>query len=168
MNRKQYDPNEFIMQDGICIIRLYDQKGNYKAEAIIDQEEYVKISGYKWYHRTTDGYVATNMNKKTIFLHNVIMGFKWVDHKDGNKLDNRKSNLRGCNRSQNQFNRKLNKNNTSGHKGVYWNKRCRKWCAYISINKKRKTLGYFADKECAIHYRQEMADKYYGEFNRLI
>ena len=90
-----------------------------------------------------------------------------IDHINGNGLDNRKCNLRFANANQNQHNRKTNKNNKSGYKGVCWHKRHNKWISRISINNKLIHLGLFNDKLDAANTYNNAAIKYYGEFANL-
>jgi len=89
-----------------------------------------------------------------------------IDHINGNKLDNRRENLRVVSASVNQANRKrLNKNNTSGMRGVTFTTHSTKkpWKAQIMANKKQIHLGLFATKEEAIAARKTAEVKYYGE-----
>ena len=90
-----------------------------------------------------------------------------IDHRDGNKLNNRRNNLRICAQAENAMNRKININNTSGYKGVYWNKPRRKWVALIGVNKKRIHLGMFSNKINAAKAYNDAAIKYHGEFSNL-
>ena len=71
-----------------------------------------------------------------------------IDHKDGNGLNNRISNLRLT--KENMKNKKLQKNNTSGSAGVTWHKAAGKWKAQLRINGKQTHLGYFVEKSDAI------------------
>lgn len=73
-----------------------------------------------------------------------------IDHINGIKDDNRIVNLRECNQSQNNMNKRRQKNNTSGVVGVYWNKKLMKWQAEIVENKVRHYLGLFTSKEEAM------------------
>lgn len=66
-----------------------------------------------------------------------------IDHKDGNKVNNQKLNLRFCTRRQNNLNSIISYKNTSGYKGVSWFKRDKKWRVYSSNNRIQKHLGYF-------------------------
>lgn len=91
----------------------------------------------------------------------------FIDHKYGNasRYDNRKSNIRIVTPSQNGMNKPLLKNNTSGVTGVSFNKRKQKWESYITVNNKRKGLGYFDNFEDAVAARKEAEEKYFGEYS---
>ena len=78
---------------------------------------------------------------------------KTVDHEDGNGLNNKISNLRLATLSQNQDNRKKNKNNTSGITGVLWSKISKKWRAEIYKDRSLIYLGLFDNKDEAIAVR---------------
>ena len=88
-----------------------------------------------------------------------------VDHKHNPKTNNKIDNLRLANNSQNQMHRvNLNRNNTSGVIGVYWNKKAKKWYSKIYYHSSQKHLGYFINKEDAIKARREAEIKYFGDF----
>lgn len=90
-----------------------------------------------------------------------------VDHIDGNIHNNSPENLRECTKSQNGMNRGKPANNTSGYKGVSYNKSKHSWEAYINFEKRRIHLGTFSTKEeAAIAYNQ-VALKYHKEFAKL-
>jgi hypothetical protein len=104
------------------------------------------------------------LNHRLIFLmHNGYLP-ECLDHIDGNRVNNRIENLRPATLTENQHNRKLNKNNTSGVKGVSWRKLANKWAVKIVVNNKQKHLGYFDDLELADLVAQEARDKYHGAF----
>lgn len=142
--------------------------------AIVDDEDYEKINQRKWYY--CRGYALRNkwLAKYTHVIwrmHWEIMGkprkgFE-IDHKDGNKLNNQKSNLRICSHKENGMNRKVQNNNKSGYKGVHIHKLTGKWRAMISINNKSMHLGLFNNKEKAVKAYNDAAKKYYGEFAKL-
>lgn len=88
-----------------------------------------------------------------------------IDHQNRNGLDNRKENLRPCNDSTNKMNSKVYSTNKSGHKGVFWSNKHSKWVAFIMVNWKHKTLGYFKDFDDAVRCREEAEYKYFGEYN---
>lgn len=90
------------------------------------------------------------------------------DHENCNTLDNRRRNLRIATNSQNGANRERLSNNTSGYKGVSWDKRRRKWHAYIYFNKKQIHLGFFDTAEQAYEAYCAAAIRLHGEFARLV
>ncbi len=101
------------------------------------------------------GYLQFKVDDKTIRYHRAVFLFhkgylpKLVDHKDQDKTNNRIGNLRDATRSQNAHNSKMFKNNTSGFKGVFYEKDDKLWSARIQINGVRKRLGYFKTPEQA-------------------
>jgi hypothetical protein len=91
---------------------------------------------------------------------------KKIDHKNGNKKDNRWINLRLATDFQNAANSKISKANTSGYKGVTFNKQKNKYAAQIKINYKTIYLGYYKTPEEAHAAYCAAATKYHGEFAR--
>jgi hypothetical protein len=96
---------------------------------------------------------------------------KWpehdIDHEDTNKDNNKWKNIRNATDSQNQANRKIQKNNTSGYKGVSWHKRHGKYVASIEVRGKAIWLGCHASKELAGAAYAAAAKKHFGEFARV-
>jgi hypothetical protein len=88
-----------------------------------------------------------------------------VDHVDNNPLNNRLSNLRAATRPQNLWNRRINKNNSCGLKGVCLDKRRNQWKAEIMVHRKKMFLGYFSTKEEAHHAYQKASFKLHGEYS---
>lgn len=141
--RTQRDKNEITIKGDIAYIDLYDKQYNVIAKAIIDVEDVDKVKYIKW-RLNCNGYVINNSNTN-IFLHRRILGCdSVVDHKNGNRLDNRKSNLRIATKSQNQMN--------VDYKGVYRTKND-KFMARIKINQKAVHLGVFVYEEEAYFAR---------------
>lgn len=102
-----------------------------------------------------------------MFLHQFVVDAngRFVDHKNSDTLNNRKSNLRIVIDSNNSKNRKSkNSNNTSGYRNVSWSKSCNKWIVQMQINKKNTVLGKFDNVHEAGRFAEEMRKKYYGEF----
>ena len=147
------------------------------VEMFVDEVDYKMLLQKKW-SISMNGYPTASWRvksfpnkKKTIHAHKLIMGYKDgldVDHIDGNKLNNQRSNLRFCSRSQNLMNRGKNKNNGSGYKGVYWKQKSNKWCAQIGRIGGRKTyLGLFETvEEASLAYR-DAAKKLHGQYARF-
>lgn len=132
--------------------------------ALVDDDDFERVSQHKWVY-SNRGYARRIHRGKTIHMHRFVMSSDTLyDHINRDKLDNRKSNLRPCTRSQNQANRRTPANNTSGHKGVCYDKRRLMWRSYIRTNGKQRFLGYYKKIEDAILAYQSAADKYFGDF----
>jgi hypothetical protein len=163
--RTKYDPQEYTLREDICAIHIYDKHNNHKAEVWIDLEDYEKVRGYRW-RLNGDGRVFHGKRFKA--LSRLIMGVTdpkiQVDHINHNLLDNRKENLRICTGAENTRNMQRLKRNTSGYKGVSWDKNRKKWTAYIHKNNKQIYLGRYQTKEQAAEIYNEAAIKYHGEF----
>jgi hypothetical protein len=103
-------------------------------------------------------------------MHRFILNAKKeyvIDHIDGDALNNQKKNLRICTHAENMRNSQIPINNTSGYKGVSYNKRYKKWEAHISFNNKLLNLGSFNDPVDAARAYNAAALKYHGEFAKL-
>ena len=138
---------------------------------LVDDCDYAYLMQWKWCYN--QGYaVRTDRTKgaQTILMHRVILerkGFKnfaQTDHRNQNKLDNRRGNLRPATASQNKCNNSKYKNNTSGHKGAHWHKRKEKWLAQIRVNGKQIHLGCYDNLKEATRAYNEAAHKCHGEF----
>lgn len=139
----------------------------------MDDEDYERLSQYKW-HVTWNGYAArygwVDGEYRYIRMHREILeapdGLD-VDHINGDRLDNRKSNLRIVTRTQNNYNSKVRRNKASRFKGVYWSKQKRKWHARIFIGGRNIHLGFYDSEEDAARAYNEAAKKYLGEYARI-
>lgn len=141
--------------------------------AIVDDDDYAELSNYKWYY-DSKGYAARHKTRdqKRAYqsMHRQIVnapdGME-VDHINGDRLDNRRANLRLCTRSQNQHNKGAQANNTSGFKGVQFYKRTGKWHAKIKLHGKERHLGYFATAAQAAEAYNRAAFEIHGDFAYL-
>lgn len=114
--------------------------------AIVDDRDYNMVSEFKWVY--TKGYATTKVKNKRIYMHRLILGTPKgldTDHIDGDKLNNIRCNLRIVTHQENGFNSFKQKNNTSGYKGVTWNKQHGKWKVQLGLNYGRIHLGYFVN-----------------------
>ena len=161
--RNRLSPNEIIIHGDYAEVLLYNTYGLEISRTMIDLDDINNIIGYKW-HRNNNGYCGANHN---ILMHRIIMNVKnneYIDHINGNKLDNRKQNLRICTNQENNFNKGLYSHNTSGVSGVSWDKSRNKWEASIKINRKKIHLGRFENFNEAVNKRKEAEEVYFGEF----
>lgn len=138
------------------------------SEFYFDLEDYDKIKNYTW-RVNENGYVETTVDNKFIKLHRLLMNSPnnlHIDHINGDRSDNRKNNLRIATRSENNKNRKLNKNSTTGIKGV-----CLlpsgKYSARIQNNRNRIYIGTFDTIKQASDAYDKKAVELFGEFARL-
>ena len=145
--------------------------------AIVDDDDFERINALRWYaewHSDTKTFYATrtlprdnNGRRAQLYMHRAILcaeSHMQVDHVNHDTLDNRKENLRICTGSQNQANKRKQSNNTSGFKGVSWDKRRCKWLAQISVNTKHRNLGRYSDIADAILAYDRAAAEANGEF----
>lgn len=136
--------------------------------ATVDDEDFEWLNQWKWCatchkNNSNNFYAIRAENGTNVLMHRVILKTaQYVDHINGNTLDNRKENLRPCNPSQNIANSKISKNNKSGYKGVY--KARNKWRANIMIAGKTIHLGTWETAEMAAMAYDKKAKEVFGEF----
>ena len=156
------------------IIQLYGKQGDGKY-AIVDDDDFEKLNLLRWncnsfgyatrVQRTKEDYTK----KEVLIMHRIVMGARkgdLIDHINGDKLDNRKENLRFADKSKNA----MNMHKVYGeipYKGVYFDKTKQSYAVRISINGKHTFVGrYKTDIEAAKAY-DKAATKHYGEFANL-
>lgn len=140
---------------------------------MVDDSDFEELSKYKWrinkvgsriYATRT---ILTERGRRGMTMHRHLTGETDrkidIDHKDGNQLNNQRSNLRRATRSLNNANQKISVRNLSGYKGVHFCKERRKWVASIAS----KSLGRFDVIEDAVIAYNEAAKNMWGEFARL-
>jgi hypothetical protein len=100
---------------------------------IVDPEDFERLRGFTWGINKPGGYAQTGMNGEIVRMHRLIVGARegeQVDHINGNKLDNRRANLRVCDRGQNEANKPPQRRHGRPYKGVYaWRNR---WKAVVA------------------------------------
>lgn len=135
-------------------------KRGYTELSYVDDQDYELVSGFRW-QKSGKGYA---LKTGGLGLHRLIMEVTdskiQVDHINGNKLDNRRANLRLCNNSQNNRNQGPQSNSTSGIRGISFYKRDNSWFAQISHNNKDYVVLATKDKE--------LAAKTYAFFDKLV
>lgn len=127
-------------------------RSGLRCYALCDPDDFVELNQWAWtLHR--GGYVArVGIGKKSILMHRVIMGLEprgtvqvslEVDHINGDRLDNRKQNLRVVTRAENAQNLRPRDGGTSRFRGVSFDRRAGKWRAEVTIFYKKHYLGLF-------------------------
>jgi hypothetical protein len=145
--------------------------------ALVDGEDYDLVMQYKWHvyeqkQSTSSGtvgpYAIANTivegRRTTVKMHVLIMGCPYIDHANGNGLDNRRENLRPATHVQNSRNTVAHKNGLSRYKGVGFHSLNGRWRARIKVGAKHISLGVYASEEEAARAYDAAARKYFGEF----
>jgi HNH endonuclease len=132
--------------------------------AKVDDTDYPLVSQHRWYYNS--GYAKTYHNGKRFTMHRLIMNFPKgkMDHRNRDKLDNRRANLRVCTTQQNNRNISMRKDNTSGYKGVFLDKSTGHWRPVVYVNGKSMTFGQYADKQHAALAYDLWATFFHGEY----
>jgi hypothetical protein len=137
--------------------------------ALIDDRDYVRVSKFKWCAllRGRTWYASRRSGRSSQYLHRFILNepASWVDHKNGNGLDNRRRNLRPATCSQSSINRLKFCSNTSGQTGV--DKDRGSWRARIQFRGCRYSLGTFASFQLAAAAYRKATKQLFGEFARI-
>lgn len=145
--------------------------------ALVDDDMYEYLSQWKWHAvKGSNGkFYAVRLEgkgvRKYVAMHRVVANTPPgmdTDHIDDNDtLNNQRYNLRPCTRSQNQANRGRRADNTSGYKGVTWNKAKGKWIAQIRVYGKQIHIGNFVTAEKAARAYDGFAQMHFGKFAKL-
>lgn len=136
---------------------------------LVDEDDYIVLSAFLW-RVDYGGYVVKSGGPRFVQMHQLIMNTielptsVYVDHENGDKLDNRKCNLRICTNSQNQANRHILQGTYSSYRGVTWHKGVGKWQAQIKVNQKSIYLGVFSTEIEAAQAYVAAAKQYFGKF----
>jgi len=172
--RTDYDERLLIIEDGVVKIPI--GRNARDGYALVD-EEFAHLNGLKWHltnrKRTkTHRYVASSKDldgvTKHTKMHQLIMGKPprgmVIDHKNGDKKDNRRANLRFATRQENAMNHSKYDNNTSGYIGAYLHKPSGGWMSKIGHKNKLIHLGTFKTAEEAARARDVAALELHGKF----
>lgn len=162
--RTERMPNEIIDYGGYLGVVIYSRRGGRKYEALIDKEQGHRVVKHKWC-LSGKGYAITKSSGNTIRMHNFVTEcYDLLDHKNMNKLDNRKENLRRCTPAQNNMNKNPRRDSNSGVTGVSWVSSNKKWKAAITVDGKDIYLGLYELFDDAVKVRRQAEKKYFREF----
>ena len=132
--------------------------------ALVDDADLALVEKHAWSAHHT-GYAQTQINGKFTLMHRLILpDIPRIDHVNGVRVDNRRSNLRPATASQNAMNRSKSPGTSSRFKGVVWKSQPGKWMAYIYVDGKQRYLGYFTDETDAATAYDRAAVEVFGEF----
>lgn len=116
------------------------------------------------------GYLQIRVMSKLYYAHQLAWFYLYgiwldfIDHEDNDRQNNCKLNLRAATQAQNNKNSSMNRNNTSGFKGVSFSKQKNKWQATITVESKHKSLGFHIKAEDAALAYDAAALHHYGKF----
>ena len=156
--------NKYKMTDQGYGVAYFQNGGAF----LFDELDLPMIQDHTWHHGKR-GYPATHHRGKTVVFHKMLYpGIKdEIDHINGDKLDNRRSNLRIVTHQQNAFNQKRRITNTSGYIGVSGVKDSDNYEAYIHLHGHKHHLGVFDSARNAARTRDCVAKLVFGEYARL-
>lgn len=162
---RHFDRREIEIIGQVANIPLHGQRGVFKGWALVDIADLDRVRGIAW---TLDsrGYVV---GRPPGFRNNMTMHrwlapwFEIVDHRNRNRLDNRRENLRAATQAENSRNTDLSSNNTSGAKGVTPTP-SGGWRARIWFNRKEIHIGTFETREDAQQAYDRKARELHGDF----
>lgn len=159
-----------------------------KAERLKEFLEYSDLDGQlRWIKRpsrrvqigdlagctSAHGYVVIRFCGILFYAHHIVFFIKtgkwqsYIDHKDGNKTNNKIENLRPATHKENMRNTKPRIGCTSAYKGVAWSDAANKWRAYIGLDGRQEYLGVFENEAEAAEVYNAAATKYHGTFAKL-
>ena len=138
-------------------------------EFMVDAADFHLVSQYHWTYGKR-GYPSAKINRQNVTLHKLLFpntrGLD-IDHISGNKLDNRRANLRLCTHQENMFNQRIRTTNSSGYTGVSYHKSAKSYEAYINFCGRKRYLGLYHSAEEAAMARDHAALEVHGEYARL-
>lgn len=155
-SKEELDPHFRYNPDTGQLFRFNNKKNEWLEQThVCPRRGYIKTRGPAGFKG------AANVNAQRVIA--CLLGYPDAipDHENGIKTDNRLSNLRFVDQSENCKNLSMRSDNTSGHTGVSFHKRDQKWYVNISINKKQKHIGSFDSFEEAVKTRKA-AERLYG------
>ena len=171
MNTRTHDKQHPAPNPSSTYLRLERRDGQIAGHTRVDTTDATLLSQWTW-RLSSDGYAVRsetrNGSKKTIYLHRVVIQAPpgtIVDHINGDRLDNRRANLRLVTPSQNNANGR-DRPRRSGYRGVYPHRPTGRWIAQISVSGRVRHLGIFDDPLEAARAYDLAAHEQWGSFAR--
>lgn len=157
------------MKQNMDTLPVYNKQGQIIARTRIDLETKESLARHRWY-LNPDGYavchVSTARGRKTIYMHRLVNHTPedlLTDHINGDRLDNRRENLRTATYSQNNANSRPRRRR-GRYRGVYWHNPTGKWVAQISVDGRLRHLGLFASELSAARAYDQAAQEFFGPY----
>ncbi len=146
--------------------------------ALVDNSDFESLNQHKWFTKKNgknfyaqrNGSIKSGIKRKIIGMHQQILGEikgKEIDHKDCNGLNNQRKNLRHSTKIENQRNVKRRVDNTSGLKGISWDRSRKRWFVSVTLNKIQINLGRFIKLLDAKRRYRLFIKNTFGEFGRI-
>lgn len=137
-------------------IQLFNRAGAVVGCMVVDAADYAVLSQWTWRRQRRGGYACRfdAVIRRTVYAHRVILGdppFKgaFADHMNRDPLDNRRRNLRWVSNAENNQNVSIRKDNRSGSRGVYFDKRSKRWRGDVKVGGRKVWRRTFGDRESA-------------------
>lgn len=163
MSNRTY--NRVIERHGSWVVIDVSTKSRPNKTSKMDTVDFIALNAIGRIGTCAGGYSTMTIKSKYHYVHRIILfGAPEVDHINGDRSDNRSSNLRSVTKTQNNMNRKVT--NSSGANGVSYSKQAKKWRAEITFDNKTIFLGGFVDRIDAVNARLVAQEKYFGEYAR--
>lgn len=144
-------------------IPLRARDGSVRTYAIVDDEDFERFGHLRW-QLTPNGYVRRTQDGQKVYLHRLIVGLakgdrREADHRNLDRLDCRRRNLRITTHAGNSQNLRARKGARSRYRGVSWHRQRGKWRARVEVNGRAKTVGYADDEREAALIAQAYRDR---------
>lgn len=132
---------------------------------LIDEADLPLVTASRWH--LNNGYARTKRDNRMLLMHRLLLDppdGMYVDHINGDRLDNRRANLRLVTPAQNMWNRRPNTGRRA--KGARWRERRGKWESEIKVGNRTVYLGMFPTREQALAAYDEASRRFHGEYGR--
>ena len=168
METKLYRTKDGITQERLKELFEYKDDGTFVRK--VSTSNKVKVGDSVGWKTAGGRYLGLCVNNVKELMHRMIFLYhhgylpKYIDHIDGNGINNRIENLREATQEQNLHNVPGKLKTKSGKKNVYWNSSMNKWAVHVKVDKKVRYFGIYDDIELAELVAVEARNKYHGQF----
>lgn len=163
--RTKYDPNDIIVKGDVAEVILRDRRQRVAGRALIDAEDVPRVNKLHWHLKSYCVQAYEKEQGKLVTLSRFLLSppddvrIAYLNH---DFMDNRKANLRVCTTQQIGIHRRIGVNNTSGVKGVSWNKKRQKWYVCLVKDGKHYWGGAFHHLADAVEARKQLEKEHFS------